>query len=84
MFQLFTCRRKTNISEETIASIVANSTERFINENKFCQGKFKWPRVLGVMLFRYQKAILQKSVITFLTEVIQFLKPYLPTLSPHP
>ena len=63
----FLISRSPNISEETIASIVANSTERFINENKFCQGKFKWPRVLGVLLFRYQKAILQKSVIIFLT-----------------
>jgi putative transposase len=37
----FLISRSPNISEETIASIVANSSERFINENKFCQGKFK-------------------------------------------
>jgi len=38
----FLISRSPSISEETIASIVANSSERFINENKFCQGKFKW------------------------------------------
>lgn len=38
----FLISRAPNISEETIASVVANSSERFIIENKFCQGKFKW------------------------------------------
>jgi REP element-mobilizing transposase RayT len=38
----FLISRSPNISEETIATTVANSSERFINENKFCQGKFKW------------------------------------------
>ena len=31
----FLISRSPNISEETIASLVANSSERFINENKF-------------------------------------------------
>ena len=53
----FLISRAPNIAEETIATIVANSSERFINENKFCQGKFKWPRVFGVLLFQYQKEI---------------------------
>ena len=38
----FLISRSPNISEKSIATIVANSSERFINENKFCQGKFKW------------------------------------------
>jgi len=38
----FLISRSPNISEETIASLMANSSERFINENKFCQSKFKW------------------------------------------
>jgi len=38
----FLISRSPSISEETIASIVGNSSERFINENKFCQDKFKW------------------------------------------
>ena len=53
----FLISRSPNISEETIATIVANSTERFINENKFCQGKFKWSRTCGILLFQYQKVI---------------------------
>jgi len=62
----FLISRAPNISEETIASLVANSSERFINENKFCQGKFKWSRVLGILLFRYQKAMFEKYAITSL------------------
>jgi len=62
----FLISRSPNNSEETIASLVANSSERFINENKFCQGKFKWPRVLGVLLFRYQKVMLEKYATTSL------------------
>lgn len=34
--------KSPNISEETIASVIADSSERFINENKLSQGKFKW------------------------------------------
>jgi len=38
----FLISRSASICEETIATIIANSSERFINENKFCPGKFKW------------------------------------------
>lgn len=31
-----------SISAEKLSTIVADSSERFINENKFVQGKFKW------------------------------------------
>jgi len=62
----FLISRSPNISEETIATLIANSSERFINENKFCQGKFKWPRVLGVLHFRYQKVMLEKYATTSL------------------
>ena len=31
-----------NISAEKLLTIVADSSERFINENKWVQGKFKW------------------------------------------
>jgi putative transposase len=30
------------LSEETLATIVADSTERFINDNKLCRGQFAW------------------------------------------
>jgi putative transposase len=61
----FLISRSSNISEEMIATIVANSSERFINENKFCQGKFKWK--IPVLHFQYQKEMLQKCAITSTT-----------------
>ena len=38
----FMISRSPRLSEETLASIVAESTERFINENKLCKGLFSW------------------------------------------
>ncbi len=34
--------RSPSISEEYIATVIANSSSRFINENKLCQGEFAW------------------------------------------
>jgi len=34
--------RDASISEEKLASIIANSSEEFINENKLVPGKFRW------------------------------------------
>jgi REP element-mobilizing transposase RayT len=34
--------RQPNIDEESLATIIANSSERFINENKLCVGLFQW------------------------------------------
>ena len=38
----FLVSRSPKISEEDFASIVAESSARFINENKLCVGKFQW------------------------------------------
>ncbi len=38
----FIVSRSPKISEETLAIIVASSSEKFINENKLCLGKFRW------------------------------------------
>jgi len=38
----FLVSRSPNISEDQLANIVAYSSEKFINENKLCQGAFKW------------------------------------------
>ena len=38
----FMISRSPKLSEETVASIVAEATERFINENKLCMGLFEW------------------------------------------
>lgn len=34
--------RSPSISEEVLASIIADSSKRFINENKLCVGRFAW------------------------------------------
>ncbi len=34
--------RSPKFSEETLATIVAESVSKFINENKLCLGKFDW------------------------------------------
>ena len=38
----FLVSRSASISEEKLASIVAESSELFINENKLVKGKFSW------------------------------------------
>ena len=38
----FLISRAPSISEEYIATVIANSSARFINENKLCQGEFAW------------------------------------------
>lgn len=38
----FLVSRSPKLSEEVLATIVAESTERFINENKLCKGHFAW------------------------------------------
>ena len=40
----FLVSRSPEISEEQLATLVADSSERFINENKLCKGKFSWQR----------------------------------------
>jgi REP element-mobilizing transposase RayT len=34
--------RTPNLDEESLATIIANSSERFINDNKLCVGMFLW------------------------------------------
>ncbi len=38
----FIVSRSPKISEDSLATIVAESSERFINENKLCIGRFAW------------------------------------------
>ncbi len=38
----FLVSRSPNIAEETLADIVANSSTKFINENKLCKFHFQW------------------------------------------
>ena len=36
--------RSPKLSEEVLATIIAESSERFINENKLCIGRFAWQK----------------------------------------
>jgi len=84
--------RSPHISEETIASIVANSSERFINENKFCQGKFKWQdtwcafSVLKGDIEKVCNYILKQSEhhrkVSYMEEYETFIKFYQKTINP--
>lgn len=38
----FLAPRSPKISEETLLTIVADSSSKFINDNKLCQGQFEW------------------------------------------
>lgn len=38
----FLISRSPSLSEEKIASIVGESSSSFINDNKFCTGRFEW------------------------------------------
>ena len=38
----FLISRSPEIAEEYIATVIANSSARFINENRLCQGEFAW------------------------------------------
>ena len=60
----FLISRSPNISEESIATIVANSSERFMNDNKFCQGKFKWQDTCSA--FSVSKGDVGKVIMDFL------------------
>ncbi len=38
----FLTSRSPRLSEEDLATVVADSSEKFINENKLCTGQFAW------------------------------------------
>jgi REP element-mobilizing transposase RayT len=41
----FLVSRAPNLDEETLATIIANSSEKFINDNRLCIGMFHWQRI---------------------------------------
>jgi len=38
----FLVSRSPNLDEESLATIIANSSEKFINDNRLCVGIFQW------------------------------------------
>ncbi len=86
----FLVSRAATISEEDLASIIAESSERFINENKLASGQFKWQQSASAFsvsksdVDRVCKYILNQpehhKKMNFAEEYEQFLRHYQDTL----
>lgn len=88
----FNISRSPKLSEEYLATIIAESTERFINDNKLCIGRFAWQE--SAAAFSVSKADVDKVCkyilnqpkhhrkITFAEEYESFMKFYQMTLKP--
>ena len=82
--------RSPIISEATFATIIVESSERFINENKLCRGRFSWQNsgaafsVSKKDIDRVCKYILNQPKhhrkVTFAEEYEEFIKFYQRTL----
>ena len=51
----FLVSRSPGMDEETLASIVANSSANFINENKLCKCNFQWQMSCSAFLFQKRR-----------------------------
>ena len=60
----FLVSRSPAISEEQLATIIADSSERFINENKLASGRFAWQK--SASAFSISKADIDKVVVIYL------------------
>ena len=88
----FLLSRSPKLSEEMIATIVAESSERFINHNKLCGTHFAWQE--SASAFSVSKSDVDKVCkyilnqpqhhrkISFAEEYEQFIKFYQKTLDP--
>ena len=83
--------REAGISDEELATIIADSSEKFINENKLTTGIFKWQQ--SASAFSVSKSEVDKickyilnqgehhKIATFAEEYEKFLKHYQDTLN---
>ncbi len=82
--------RDPGISEEELATIIANSSERFVNENKLASPGFRWQQsasafsvsksdVEGVCKYIFSQPEQQKKV-SFAEEYEKFIRYYQDTL----
>ncbi len=82
--------RSPRLPEENLASIIAESSERFINQNKLCDRQFLWQETAAAFsvsksdVDRVCKYILNQPEhhrkVTFEEEYDQFMKFYQKTL----
>jgi REP element-mobilizing transposase RayT len=88
----FLVSRSAQLSEENLATIIAESSERFINQNKLCNTHFMWQETASAFsasksdVDRVCKYILNQPEhhrkITFAEEYDSFIKFYQHTLHP--
>ena len=88
----FLVSRSPKLSEETLASIVAESSQQFINQNKLCDNQFTWQESASAFsvsksdVDRVCKYILNQREhhrkVTFSEEYDEFIKFYQKTLQP--
>lgn len=88
----FLISRSPKLSEESIATIVAESSQRFINENKLCAPYFSWQE--SASAFSVSKSEVDKVCkyilnqpehhrkVSFAEEYEEFIKFYQKTLHP--
>lgn len=88
----FLISRSPAVSEEYIATIIANSSSDFINENRLCSGKFSWQQYASA--FSVSKGDIEKVCKYILTqpehhrkktfeeEYNEFIKYYQKTINP--
>jgi len=89
----FLVSRSPKISEEDLATVIAESSKRFINENKLCVGRFSWQESAAAFsvsksdVDRVCKYILNQPQHhhkeTFTEEYESFMKFYQKTLHIH-
>jgi REP element-mobilizing transposase RayT len=88
----FLISRSPKLSEESLASIVAESSHRFINQNKLCDKQFAWQESASAFsvsksdVDRVCKYILNQKEhhrkVSFSEEYDEFIKYYQKTLQP--
>jgi putative transposase len=88
----FLVSRSPKLSEETLASIVAESSQLFINQNKLCSSQFAWQESASAFsvsksdVDKVCKYILNQAEhhrkVSFAEEYDQFIKFYQKTLLP--
>lgn len=88
----FLVSRSPRLSEETLASIVADSSQKFINQNRLCEGQFAWQD--SASAFSVSKSDIDKVCkyilnqpehhrkVSFAEEYDEFMKFYQKTLEP--
>ena len=88
----FLVSRSPRLSEQNLASIIAESSEQFINQNRLCNGKFEWQH--SAAAFSVSKSDVDKVCkyilnqpkhhlkVTFSEEYDEFMKFYQKSLDP--